>query len=70
MLIRDWSLITERRGASEVLPLQKGGGKGFSHAQGGGGGATLRFEIVLTQALEVLAMLKVGGGGAYRICTI
>ena len=41
--IRDWSLITGRgglqngrggEGASEVLPLQKGGGKSFSHAEG------------------------------------
>ena len=42
---RDWSLITGRgggyktggRGAREVLPLRKGGGggKSFSHAEGG-----------------------------------
>ena len=46
-MLRDWSLITERRGAtkqegggaSEVLPLQRGGGrKSFIHAEGGGGG--------------------------------
>ena len=53
-LIREWSLITGRGsgatkregelGASEVLPLQKGGGgiKGISHAEGS-------FEVVLTQ---------------------
>ena len=42
---RDWSLITGRGGyktggggAREVLPLQKGGGgKSFSHTEGGGG---------------------------------
>ena len=42
--LRDWSLITGRGGgyktgggAREVLPLQKGGGggKSFSHAEGG-----------------------------------
>ena len=43
--IRDWSLITGRGGlqngrgggAREVLPLRKGGGggKSFSHAEGG-----------------------------------
>ena len=41
---RDWSLITwsggqvtkrEKGGGSEVLPLRKGGGKSFSHAEGG-----------------------------------
>ena len=44
----DWSLITGRGatkqegGASEVLPLQKGGsGKGFSHAEVGGGAQTV-----------------------------
>ena len=44
-MIRDSLLITVRGatkreggGASEVLPLQKGGGgKRFSHAEGGGG---------------------------------
>ena len=45
--VRDWSLITRRGGgatkreggACEVLPLRKGGGggKGFSHAEWGGG---------------------------------
>ena len=44
-VIRDWSLITGRGGlqngrgggAREVLPLQKGGGggKSFSHSEGG-----------------------------------
>ena len=42
-IIRDWSLITGRGGyktggggAREVLPLRKGGGgKSFSHAEGG-----------------------------------
>ena len=46
-------------GAGEVLPLQKrGGGVGsFSHAEGRGGGDTNIFEVVLTQELEVLAIL-------------
>ena len=43
LALRDWSLITGRGGATkweggarEVLPLRKGGGgKSFSHAQGG-----------------------------------
>ena len=43
LLLRDWSLITGRGatkregGTSEVFPLQKGGGggKSFSHAEGG-----------------------------------
>ena len=44
MDIREWQLITgaeegggerwEAAGATEVLPLQKGGGKTFSHAEG------------------------------------
>ena len=34
-----------------------GGRKGFSHAEGGGGG-NKRFEVVLTRELEVLAILK------------
>ena len=38
-----------------VLPLQKG--KGFSHAEGRGGA-----QQVLTQVLQVLAILKGGGG--------
>ena len=48
---RDWSLITGRggglqneRGACEVLPQRKGGGKSFRHAEGGG---TKSFEVVL-----------------------
>ena len=45
-----------RVGASEVLPLQKGDTKSFSHAEGGGG--TKSCEIVLTQELVVLAILK------------
>ena len=36
-----------------------GGGKGFSHAEGGGGG-TKCFGVVLTQELEVLAILNGG----------
>ena len=54
-------------GRSEVLPLQKGGRKSFSHAgsgEGGGGGVQNKFEIVLTRELEVLAILMWGWGGA------
>ena len=60
------------RGASEVLPQQKDGAeKSFSHAEGGGG-LTKGFGVVLTQQLDVLAILKgcaksvhllKGGGG-------
>ena len=66
-LVRYWSLITgrglqhRRGGASEVLPLRKGGQKKFSHAgRGGGEGVTNGFEIVSTGELEVLAILKWG----------
>ena len=45
----------------KFYPYKKGAEKGLAMLKGGG--ATLRFEIVLTRALEVLAMLKVGGGG-------
>ena len=56
--LREWSLITgmgggatkregggykKAGGATEVLPLQKGVRKSFSHAQGGD---TKRFEVV------------------------
>ena len=45
-------------GASEVLPLQKGGGMDIflSHAEGGGG--TNSFGVVLTWEFVVLAILK------------
>ena len=43
------------RSASQVLPLQKGEGKGFSHAEGSGG--TTSFGVVLTWALKVFAIL-------------
>ena len=57
--LRNWSLITGRRGggASQVLPLPKGGRSGKSvdsHAEGG----TKRCGVVLTQELEVLDKLK------------
>ena len=45
-------------GASEVLPLQKGGQTGNVSAMLKGGGQ--KKEIVLTRELEVLAMLKGG----------
>ena len=74
ILLREWSLITRRGsykteggGANKVLPLQKGGRgtTSFSHAEGGGGGDTTSFEVVLTRELEVLAVL-IGGGGRER----
>ena len=42
--LRDWSLITGRRGGCKTgggghvkfYPCEKGGGKSFSHAEGGG----------------------------------
>ena len=52
---RDWPLITGmgggyKTGVSEVLPLRKrGGGKSFSHAEGGGGIGTKRFGVVCPQ---------------------
>ena len=55
-------------GACEVLPQVKGGGKSFSHGEGGGGG-TKSFEVVLTQELEVLAIVM-GGGGAQKVSTL
>ena len=42
--------------------IKKVGGKGFSHAEGGGGG-TQSFEVVLTRVLTDLAILK-GVGAA------
>ena len=44
----------------EILPQGRGGGKGFSHAEGGGGGGggTKSFRVVLTRELE--AILKGG----------
>ena len=47
----------------KFYPYKNGGTNSFSHAEGGGGG-TQSFEVVLTQELEVLAILmEVGGGG-------
>ena len=64
-MIRDWSLITGRGGgdtkreggACQVLPLRKGGGgaeKVLAMLKGGG---TNNFEVVLTQELEVSAIV-------------
>ena len=44
-----------------------GGRKKFSHAEGGGGGEHTSFEVVLTQELEVLAILIVIGGEGAQI---
>ena len=41
-------------------PMKRGGGKSFSRAEGGGGGGTKRFEVVLTRELEVLTIV-IGG---------
>ena len=64
----DWSLIMERggskyrAGASEVLPLQKGGGGAENVlAVLKGGGGTKRFQVVLTRELEDLAIVMAGG---------
>ena len=53
-------------GASQVLPLEKGGRKGFSHAEWG---STTSFEVVLTRGTKVLAIRVCvwgGGGGGGR----
>ena len=70
--LRDWSLITGGGatmgggGACEVLPLRRGGGKCFSHAEGAtmGGGGHVKFYPYEGEAENVLAMLKGGGGGS------
>ena len=48
----------------KFYPLEKGGKeKSFSHAQGGGGGgATKCFGVVLMRGLDILTILKGGGG--------
>ena len=52
--LRDWSLITGREATKRQgrLPLRKkkggGVGKGFSHAEGGGGEGTQSFGLVFT----------------------
>ena len=57
-------MLQNGRGESQDIPLKKERWNIFSHAEGGGG--TKCFGILLTQALEVLAMLKVGGGGSQK----
>ena len=47
-------------GASEVYPNKKGVEKVLALLNGGGGGGTKCFEVVLTQELEALAILKEG----------
>ena len=63
--IRDWSLIMGRGGGYKTgrgvggggggqvkfYPYKKGGRKRFSHAEGGWGGGTYSFEVVLTWEL-------------------
>ena len=46
--------------ASQVLPLQKSWGRKHLNQAEGGGGEHKTFGVVLTQVLEVLAMLKGG----------
>ena len=68
-----WGLVTNygegglqngKGGASEVLPLQKRGGrKSFNHAEGGGG--TTSFEVVLISELEVLAIVMGGSAKSF-----
>ena len=51
----------------KFYPYKKGGGKSFSHAEGGGGGrGTTSFEVVLTQELEVLAKVMGGGDASFH----
>ena len=49
--------VQNGRGVGKVLPLQKGGGGRKAMLKGGG---TTYFEVILTQELEVLAIL-IGG---------
>ena len=59
--IREWSLITGRGGACEVLPLRKGAGVEKVLAMlKGGGGAQKVLGSFLRGTLEVLAILKGG----------
>ena len=51
-----------KTGGGGKSSFKKGGRKGFSHVEGGRG--TQHFEVVLSQKLEVLAMLS--GGGARK----
>ena len=44
---------------------KRGGGRSFSHAEGGGG--TNSFGVVIMRKLEVLAILK---GGAQKVSTL
>ena len=68
MGLRDWSLIKGRGGAtkregggaSEVLPLLKGGAEKVLAMLEWGRGSTKSFEVVLTRELEVLAIVMGG----------
>ena len=60
---------TKRWGASEVLPVRKGlGGGGNLLAMLKGEGGTTSFGVVLTQELEIWAILK--GGEAQKVSTL
>ena len=56
---RDRSLITERGGGAQVKVYP------YENDSGGGGGTS--FGVVLTKELEVLAILKGGGGGCKNV---
>ena len=69
--MRDWSLITGRGGGAtkrEVGPVKfyayekRGGGKSFSHAEGGGGGAN-SFHSLKGGHVKFYCVLGEGGGG-------
>ena len=46
-IIRNWSLITGRGLHVKFTPTKRGGGKSFSHAEGGGG--TTFLGVVFTR---------------------
>ena len=50
----------------KFYPYKKGGVKSLSHAEGG---AQQVLRVVLTQELEVLAIVM-GGGGAHKVSTL
>ena len=57
--LRERSLITGRGGQMKFYPYKKSGAKKVK-----GGGGAIRFEVVLTPELEVLAILHGGRGSA------
>ena len=73
-LLRGQSSITKMGGGSyktvvgqvKFYPNKKGSGKRLSHAEEG----NKMFWGRVTQVLEVLAILNLGGGGAQKVCTL